>query len=388
MSKQKLTYKDFKDYFSNNLPNKDNHTFEKGMMQDSFEEDAFEGLSKLSNEELEQDIIDIKSRISKKTIKTRRLIPIIWYRYAASVVILIGIGFSILFLNSRFWQDSMLKEQISEEMEIIDSMIDEADLEMEKLAQSKKDTSQDVPKDLIADNRLIETKEEIVIVDDDVEAEDVLILDDTEVNNNKVLNLDNAMEMVEFDKDEEIAIVEPKLGAENIAKEEQAFYAEAEIADNNFKEENANVAANGKNIEVASQKSAQPMAIKSEKKAKKSTNEATDSYDKPDATEIIKTEAKPSNSMKKAEFENYLKNKLDYTKLNNFTGLHSIEFSFTVESSGKLSNFNFTISPDSIFNNEIINVMKDSGYWIPATENNQNVNSTVKLTLKIEVGKQ
>ena len=56
MSKRKLTYKDFKEYFSNNLPNKDKHSFEKGMMQDSFEEDAFEGLSKLSNDELEEDI--------------------------------------------------------------------------------------------------------------------------------------------------------------------------------------------------------------------------------------------------------------------------------------------------------------------------------------------
>ena len=141
MSKRKLTYKDFKEYFSNNLPNKDKHLFEKDIMQDSFEEDAFEGLSKLSNDELEQDIIDIKSRISKKRIKTHNLLPI-WYKYAASVVILIGIGFSIFFLNSRFWQDSMLKEQISEEMGIIDSMIYEADLEMEKIAQNKKDTTQ------------------------------------------------------------------------------------------------------------------------------------------------------------------------------------------------------------------------------------------------------
>jgi hypothetical protein len=375
------------------MPSKNKHDFERKMMQDSFEEDAFEGLSKLNNDELEQDIIDIKSKINKKINKTPGLLPL-WYKYAASVVILIGIGFSILFLNSRFWQDSMLKEQISEEMEIIDSMILEADLETEKIAQSKIDTAQDLPVDLIADNRMLETKEEIVIAEDNINDLDDLLLDDTEADNDKVLNSDNAIEIVEFDEEEElsediiIAIEEPKLSAENIAKEEQAFYAEAKIADNNMQKEYADEGASGKNIEAASQKSSQPMAVRSEKRAKKSTNEALGLYDKTDAAEIIKTEAKPSVSMNKTEFEKYIINKLNYNELNNFTGKHTIEFSFTVESSGELSSFNFTQSPDTIFNNEIIRVIKDSGYWIPAVENYQNVNSTVEFNLKIEVKKQ
>lgn len=387
MSKRKLTYKDFKEYFSNNLPNKYKHLFEKDMMQDSFEEEAFEGLSKLGNDELEQDIIDIKSRISKKRIKTHSLLPI-WYKYAASVVILIGIGFSIFFLNSRFWQDSILKEQISEEMGIIDSMIYEEDLEMEKIAQSKIDTSQELPGDLIADNRMLETKEEIVIIDDDVEIEDELILNDTEVNNNEALNFDNAMEIAEFDEVEEATIEEPTVSTENTAKEELAFYAEVEIADNNIEEEIADGAASGKNIEVASQKSSQPMALRSNKRAKKSASENAGLYDKLDASEIIKTEAKPSSTTEIKEFEKYIIDKLDYSKLNDFKGKQTVEFSFTVESSGKLSNFNFTQSPDTVFNNEIIRVMTEAGYWIPATENSKNVNSIIKLTLKIEVEKQ
>lgn len=385
MSKRKLTYKDFKEYFSNNLPNKDKHDFERNMMQDSFEEDAFEGLSKLNNDELEQDIIDIKSKINKNINKTHSLLPL-WYKYAASVVILIGIGFSILFLNSRFWQDSMLKEQISEEMEIIDSMILEADLETEKIAQSKEDTAQNLPIDLIADNRILETKEEIVIAEDNIKDLDELLLDDNEADNNDVLNSDNAMEIVEFDEEEELS-EDVTIAKEEQIVMEQALFPEAKIADNNMPEEYANEGASGKNIEAASQKSSQPMAVRSEKRAKKSTKEIAGLYE-PDAVDVIKTEAKPSDSVDKTEFEKYIIGKLNYTKLNEFTGKHTIEFSFTVESSGKLSNFNFTQSPDTIFNNEIIRVMKDSGYWIPAVENYQNVNSTVNFNLKIEVEKQ
>ncbi len=385
MSKRKLTYKDFKEYFSNNLPNKDKHDFERNMMQDSFEEDAFEGLSKLNNDELEQDIIDIKSKINKNINKTHSLLPL-WYKYAASVVILIGIGFSILFLNSRFWQDSMLKEQISEEMEIIDSMILEADLETEKIAQSKEDTAQNLPIDLIADNRILETKEEIVIAEDNIKDLDELLLDDNEADNNDVLNSDNAMEIVEFDEEEELS-EDVTIAKEEQIVMEQALFPEAKIADKNMPEEYANEGASGKNIEAASQKSSQPMAVRSEKRAKKSTKEITGLYE-PDAVDVIKTEAKPSDSVDKTEFEKYIIGKLNYTKLNNFAGNHTIEFSFTVETSGELSNFNFTQSPDTIFNNEITRVMTEFGNWVPAVENYQNVNSTVKLTLQIKIEKQ
>ncbi|NOQ25664.1 MAG: hypothetical protein GQ564_09925 [Bacteroidales bacterium] len=473
MSKRKLTYKEFKEYFSNNLPNKDKHTFEKDMMQDSFEEDAFEGLSKLGNDELEQDIIDIKSRINKNRIKTHSLLPI-WYKYAASVVILIGIGFSIFFLNSRFWQDSMLKEQISEEMGIIDSMILETDVEIDKIAQSKKDTSQDLPEDLIADNRMLETKEETVIINDDVE--DELISDETKVENDQVLSLDNELEIAELDENDEVfneteaaetkievlsnedqmsQEFQEQISSVNVEKSSQSKKRSIESApvttekissrvitgkiigaEDNLSipgvsialEDNRNIGTTT-NIEgefsltipndeeelktlIASFVGLKEQEINIEddsnilvymepdvlemdevvvtaigiKRDKKALGYSAKSVEDTDKNE--KTEAKPSNTKNKTKFIKYVIDKLDYSKLNNFTGNHTIEFSFTVETSGELSNFNFTLSPDTIFDNEIIRVMKDTGYWIPATENNQNVNSTVKLTLEIDVQKQ
>ena len=77
MSKKKLTYNDFKKYFSNNLQDRDKHAFEKKMMQDAFEEEAFDGLSGLSEEELEEDIVKLKAGINKRTKQSRRIIPII-----------------------------------------------------------------------------------------------------------------------------------------------------------------------------------------------------------------------------------------------------------------------------------------------------------------------
>jgi hypothetical protein len=283
----------------------------------------------------------------------------------------------------------MLKEQISEEMEIMDSMLFEADFEIEKVATlSKKDSSEELPKDLIADNRTIEPKEEIVIVGDDIEIEDELILDYSEVDNDEAFRFDNKLEIVEFDEDEEIALEEPELKAENIVKEEQVSYAEAEIVANIVEEEKKNEVAERNNTEVTSQKSAQPIFAKSVKRAKESTNKGAGSYDKIDNTNVINAEAKPLGLMAETNPQKYIIEKIDYSKLSKFTGVHTIEFSFIVTSTGKLSNFNFTQSPNTIFNSEIIRVMKESGNWIPATDQNQNINSRVKLTLKIEVKNQ
>jgi len=126
MSKKKLTYEDFKKYFGNNLHDKDKHAFEKKMMQDAFEEEAFDGLSELSKQELENDITELKAGINKRTKQKCRIVPV-WYKYAASVIILVGIGLTIFFLNSRFWQDMMLKNQVAKEMEITDSLVNSSE---------------------------------------------------------------------------------------------------------------------------------------------------------------------------------------------------------------------------------------------------------------------
>ncbi len=205
MSKRKLTYKDFLNYFSNHLQNKDKHAFEKEMMRDAFEEEAFEGLSTLNADELENDIAELKANISEKSQKTRRLIPV-WFRYAASVTVLIGIGLTIVFLNSRFWQNSLLKEQVAKEMEVVDSMEVEAKKQLEVTAQ-KLDSVKTKPEELIAESKESKTakreKQEPTV---QTIVEDEVVFDDLEVSEDDYESEENRdIEIIEFAEEEKFA---------------------------------------------------------------------------------------------------------------------------------------------------------------------------------------
>ncbi|MCT4602009.1 MAG: hypothetical protein N4A59_03740, partial [Marinifilum sp.] len=62
----KLTYERFLAYFSNKLTGKEKHVFEKSVMQDEFESDAYDGLSKLSSLELQQDLDDLNLSLENR----------------------------------------------------------------------------------------------------------------------------------------------------------------------------------------------------------------------------------------------------------------------------------------------------------------------------------
>lgn len=205
MSKRKLTYKDLLNYFRNNLQNKEKHRIEKEIMRDAFEEDAFEGLSKLNADELENDISELKANISERSQKTRRLIPV-WFRYAASVLVLVGIGLTIVFLNSRYWQDSLLKEQVAKEMEIADSMEVKVKKQLELTAQ-KLDSAKTKPEELIAESKesKIAKKEKQKPTVQTI-VEDEVVFDELEVSEDDyVPEANQDIEINEFEEEEQFA---------------------------------------------------------------------------------------------------------------------------------------------------------------------------------------
>jgi len=203
MSKRKLTYKDFLNYFRNHLQNKDKHNFEKEMMRDAFEEEAFEGLSKLNANQLEEDLNELKAGISNRSSKSRRIIPV-WFRYAASVIILIGIASSIIFLNSRFWQDSMLKEQVSQEMQAADSMVVEAEKQVKRFEKDK-DSISLKNEELIAESKEKKpSKGEKQQPAKEIIVEENIVFDEVEISETDYeAELDDQIEIIEFEEEEE-----------------------------------------------------------------------------------------------------------------------------------------------------------------------------------------
>jgi hypothetical protein len=101
VKKRRLTYNDYQKYLDDAMSAEKRHEFEKRMMQDAFDEEAFDGLQQLSGEQVSSDVSQLKKRIEHLNQKKKRVIPF-WFRYAAAAVIIIGIGVvSILYFNSN-----------------------------------------------------------------------------------------------------------------------------------------------------------------------------------------------------------------------------------------------------------------------------------------------
>ena len=444
MSKRKLTNKDFIHYFSNNLQNKEKHSFEKQMMQDAFEEEAFDGLSRLNKDEFEKDIEELQGIIRNKSKQSRHIIPV-WFRYAASILLLVGVGITLfVVLNHRQWQETMLKEHVSQEMELKDSNA--------IFTQIKTDSEKDNP-DLIAENRDIkkpEVKTQPTVVEDKIVIEDEAILEISEAD------MDEAFVVMEFEEAEEVVEEEP---AQNVAVTEVTTEAKKEKVDavagaptaakrakqkTNDTEKTATLATTktikGKVLGTEDNLSIPGVSITLKDNPKIGTTTDIDGnfelnvpvddeelktliasfigmhpqeitldgdsnllvYMEPEVLamdevvvvaygvereekEIIKTNAQPPNGISLMKYKKAIEENLDYSKLFAFPGKFKIKVSFTVNATGSLSNFNFKNTPDSSFSNEIMRVIKELGHWVPATENNQDITSEVKLTLRIEV---
>jgi hypothetical protein len=88
---------DFVHYQRDEMTGKERNSFEKKLQKDSFAEDAAEGFSLLSPEEISSDLNDLQNRIKSRTVKRQRYIV---YRIAASVAVLMVIS-TLLFVINR-----------------------------------------------------------------------------------------------------------------------------------------------------------------------------------------------------------------------------------------------------------------------------------------------
>lgn len=83
-------------YLSEGLSGKERHDFEKKIMQDKFEEEAFEGLTQLEAAQFNEDVAELTEKIEKRTA-SKKFIFTPFYKYAAAAVLILG-TVSVIFL--------------------------------------------------------------------------------------------------------------------------------------------------------------------------------------------------------------------------------------------------------------------------------------------------
>ncbi len=172
--KGRLTYRNFLDYFGNKLEKKEKHAFEKQIMQDSFESEAFDGLSKLDAADFEKDMADLDNLLQARTKEKKRRIPV-WFPYAASVIILLGLSSVLYYLNQYSVQDEMIGAQMEElapkvETPITEPKRIEEDSESVDLMEM---ISEDLEMEISDTDEVME--EELMIVNEEEEEEDEII---------------------------------------------------------------------------------------------------------------------------------------------------------------------------------------------------------------------
>ena len=116
MTKSKININDvFPRYLKGELSKKERHDFERLVMSNPFYADAFDGLSKLPADELNEDLKSLDKRLSSKISKTNK---IIWLASAASVFIIAGLVSWLV-----FWTPNIDKQEIAKNDAIIENDI-------------------------------------------------------------------------------------------------------------------------------------------------------------------------------------------------------------------------------------------------------------------------
>jgi hypothetical protein len=111
---KKSSLSDFIRYSRNEMSGKERNSFEKELQKDPFSDEAEEGLSKISTDSVEEDILTLQKRLVKKTkLNTRNN----FYRIAAAVAVLMIVS-GIFFIIQRKDTTETLSENITQEKKI------------------------------------------------------------------------------------------------------------------------------------------------------------------------------------------------------------------------------------------------------------------------------
>ena len=440
--KGRLTYRNFIDYFSNKLEKKEKHAFEKKIMQDSFESEAFDGLSKLDAAEFEKDMTDLNSLIHARTKEKKRRIPL-WFPYAASVIILLGLSSVLYYLNQYSAQDEMISAQMEDLVPKVEKSVTEP--EIIKHDSEYVDIMEMVEEELdmeISDaDEIIE--EELMVISEDEELDDQTIPEEkiervipiapieqlTIANKKYKKTFKTAEESIQKTLEGQVAGVEvQKARRQKSAKKSYAsrLIQDDKIISGKVVDEDAmpipgvsivvKGTANGVVTDVDGQFKLKASDTSEDYRLvasfigfeSKEINALADSSllviletNQQSMDEVVvvgygistsKTErgntswekAKPNQFASVDKFEDYLVKELMDADFKHLNGIHKVKFTFVVEPYGALSDIKFKGKPDAILVKEIERLLFDSGDWYPAESGGDAVASKVRISLKLK----
>lgn len=381
MSKRKLTYDDFKRYFFNRQKPDEKHQFEKEMMQDAFEEEAFDGLSMLSEEEFEKDITLLKNRIHQRAKKRNRVIPL-YMRYAAGIAILIGIGLTSLYVFDKQVKDDLkFAEPVHETMALSEEK--KPDKEKDALEKEK----QEIKKDNDENNNDTKSIEKTESAKPSKSQKNIDNLSVPESDDQFDLETETGSELAEPETTPEITIEEEEETIIEVAQEQPK---EEKLAEETPVGGIQNVRNDEKEITQNRREEKGRNRLFSTNKAKKSSKTVQAESSTEDAmpqSQALSTQQNANVAPPNNWIMDTLESKLirEIKKRYDLAGnTYKIDMGLTINANGEITQIihNKEI-PESLINT-IQNILNSFGKWQPAIKNGQTIENKVTIKFKLK----
>ncbi len=409
------------------------------MMQDAFDSEAFDGLSKISSQELEHDFADLKNQLRVRTKERKKGMPI-WFPYAASIAILIGLGSILMYLNQYSSQDEMIGAQLEEtakrvESPIVTPQISTQDSESIDFLEM---IDEDLEMEISDADEIIEEELMIVSEEEEVEEEIIPMLKRKEselilpVEHLAVADEESKME-TEISAESMQRALEGQVAGVEVQKSRRQKSAKKSIANNTLKSARiisgkvvdedemplpgVSIVVKGTTNGVVTDLDGQFKLDASDTsqdyklvasfigfESKEVKGQADSSLlviletNQVSMDELVvvgygtsKTErestswekAKPNQFASIAKFKEHLIQNLDYSKLEHLYGDYKVKLSFVVNTSGAIEDLIFKGNPDSVLTSEIRNLILNGETWQAAKSKGIPASSKVRMVLKL-----
>jgi hypothetical protein len=141
-----INIKNILNYLSGKLTNRERYNLEKEMNKDPFLDDAIDGFSLLSPDVLQKDLKLLNNKL-KKQLNKRNPLPVLFFKIAASIVIIVAISTIIKitsnktpFQNLSYNNIDSIKSEIIEKQTL--QPIENADIKINRTVEPVKPNNQ------------------------------------------------------------------------------------------------------------------------------------------------------------------------------------------------------------------------------------------------------
>ncbi len=415
MARIKLTYERIMLYLKDLLSDRQRHDLEKEVMRDAFEDEAFEGLSQLRADELEEDLNKLKFKLRDRTGKDKKPVMFPYFRLAATILILTGIGAGLYLIlrnaaditspdkiagelketkepEAEPSYDGLQKEEIISEEESV-----EVPVKMEYIAEIKKEPEkQDETREVIlkeeqvAFNEALETNTIEVLQDEQVTA---FVKKDMQLLKGRVLDeagnpLPGVNIVEKGTTSGVVSDIDGKFELELTDPNSEVTFAYIGYLTENLKAENVQYADIIMTEDIVALEEVVVVGYGSAKRADLTGAVTRVELDEQsgagsESEPVYLRPVPPGESLK--AYKNWIYSQLDYNKFRIDSVKSRIKVSFTVETDGSLRNIEINDETPQAVKDELKRVISVSPSWKPAEENEIPVEAKVTVRLRIDL---